>query len=184
MRKDLNIDEVSIKLYQEGNTLGSTSEYEILEVRFEYQTLEDGPFMVFKTDGWSIDSLNEFKSDIDEICQKLYEKGKLGLAIKGSSFEKASSNSNRLEEELQTHIDHLRRLADDTERDVSEDDKMSKERKQFYDGRVACLREEISNLKDVFKSSQEEPLNFEDHIEDHIDVLLKDDEEDEEDTLF
>jgi len=53
------IDKVSVEFSQEGNTLGTTSECETIEISLESQLSEDGHFIVIKTDGWSIDNTSE-----------------------------------------------------------------------------------------------------------------------------
>ena len=61
-----NICRVSVEFSQEGNTMGTTEEYEGIEVSLEFQgTEQDGPFYVIKTNGWSFDSLDEIKKLIE-----------------------------------------------------------------------------------------------------------------------
>ena len=60
---------------QEGNTLGTTEEYEELEISLEFQLSEkQGPFYVIKTDGWSFDDISELKEMIDKV-ERVLDKG-------------------------------------------------------------------------------------------------------------
>jgi len=54
---------------QEGNTLGTTDEYEEIEISLSFQGDEDeGPFYVIKTKtGWSFDDISELKEIIDRV---------------------------------------------------------------------------------------------------------------------
>ena len=63
------IGKVEVHFSQEGNTLGSTSEYEELDIRLEFQlSEEDGPFYVIKSEtGWSFDNIDELKALIDRV---------------------------------------------------------------------------------------------------------------------
>ena len=54
------VGKITKELIQEGNTLGTTDETEVLIIDFEYQLPGDEPFMVIKSDGWSIDGAEEF----------------------------------------------------------------------------------------------------------------------------
>ena len=53
----------SVTILQEGNTMGTTSEFETLEIRLDYQLPEKGAgddgFFVLKSTGWSIDGPDE-----------------------------------------------------------------------------------------------------------------------------
>ena len=61
------ISSVKVVFNQEGNTLGTTSEYESIEVSLEFQLSEkEGPFFVIKTEGWSFDDIQ----DIDKLVKK------------------------------------------------------------------------------------------------------------------
>ncbi len=55
----------SFEFTQEGNTLGTTTDYEKLEINVESQeadiTKDDEEFYVIKTNGWSIDNIDEFE---------------------------------------------------------------------------------------------------------------------------
>jgi hypothetical protein len=63
MSKIREVCGATIKLTQPGNTLGSTTENEYLDISLEYQTSEPGTgedgFVVLKTEGWSLDSGEE-----------------------------------------------------------------------------------------------------------------------------
>ena len=58
---------ISVELVQEGNTLGTTDETEVLIVDFEYQMPGEIPFTVIKTEGWSFDGVDEFTKLIKMI---------------------------------------------------------------------------------------------------------------------
>jgi hypothetical protein len=52
------IHKVSVEFGQEGNTLGTTSNYETITIGLEFQLGEkEGSFITIKTDGWSIDDI-------------------------------------------------------------------------------------------------------------------------------
>jgi len=88
-----NIENIQICLTQNGNTLGTTDEIETLEISFEYQLSEEnGPFMVFKTEGWSVDNINEFQEEIKNLCKNLYYKAGLKTV-----FEPTNGHSNNRE---------------------------------------------------------------------------------------
>lgn len=75
--KSIDVAKVSIQLIQDGNTMGTTDDVEELQLDFEYQLPGEEPFIVFKTNGWSVDSLDEFKKQIEKIIRNLQEKSKL-----------------------------------------------------------------------------------------------------------
>jgi hypothetical protein len=55
---------------QDGNTLGTTDDTEILEIHIETQG--DDPFVVLKTEtGWSIDSMDELNA-LAERCKAVF----------------------------------------------------------------------------------------------------------------
>ena len=58
---------LSVEYEQEGNTLGTTSKYEFIKIRAEYQLPGEGPFFVISTDGWSFDSEEELTLLIDRV---------------------------------------------------------------------------------------------------------------------
>lgn len=61
------VSKVSVIYNQEGNTLGTTSELETIEVNLEFQLSEkDGCFMVLKTEGWSFDD----SKDLIELIER------------------------------------------------------------------------------------------------------------------
>ena len=66
---DPRIDKVKVSFSQEGNTLGTTSEYENLDVHLEFPLEEDdGPFYVIKTEtGWSFDDIEDLQVLIDRV---------------------------------------------------------------------------------------------------------------------
>ena len=68
-----DLEKVAFTFNQEGNTLGTTEEYEQLTIEIETQTgdilkiEENGElsgFFVFRTKGWSMDNVNEFEEII------------------------------------------------------------------------------------------------------------------------
>lgn len=66
--KKPEIEKVSVDFTQEGNTLGTTSEYETINISLEFQAEEkDGAFIVLKTNGWSIDSTEELEDIINRV---------------------------------------------------------------------------------------------------------------------
>ena len=58
---------MTVELVQEGNTLGTTDETEILNIDLEYQLPGDAPFMVIKTEGWSFNDVEELAKLIKNI---------------------------------------------------------------------------------------------------------------------
>ena len=61
------VSKVSVTYNQEGNTLGTTSECETIDVNLEFQLSEkDGCFMVLKTEGWSFDD----HKDLIELIER------------------------------------------------------------------------------------------------------------------
>ena len=68
MEKKPEISKVSVEFIQDGNTLGTTEEVESLTVNLEFQLDEsDGSFIVLKTDGWSIDDLDDLGTLINRV---------------------------------------------------------------------------------------------------------------------
>lgn len=63
----MEINKIQIEFSQEGNSLGTTDEYETLNLNFEYQLPGEGPFIVIKTDGWSINESSELKEFINKV---------------------------------------------------------------------------------------------------------------------
>ena len=77
------IRQVSVTYAQEGNTMGTTSDPEIITVNLEFQLGEKGDyFVVLKTKGWSIDC----PSDIIELIDRT----KKILDAKNPKHEKVS----------------------------------------------------------------------------------------------
>jgi len=69
------ISGVSVKFMQDGNTLGTTGDYEDITINLEFQAgEEDGPFIVIKTDGWSIDNISDIEDLVDRVNQVLVRK--------------------------------------------------------------------------------------------------------------
>ena len=66
------LDKASFGFSQEGNTLGTTSEYEYLKIRLETQLPGERPFIVIETEGWSIDEPKELTTLIEK-CLKAFE---------------------------------------------------------------------------------------------------------------
>jgi hypothetical protein len=63
-----SISKVSIDFTQEGNTLGTTDEYESITINLEFQGVEeDGAFITIKTDGWSIDDMKDLNKLVDRV---------------------------------------------------------------------------------------------------------------------
>ena len=68
------IQAVSVTFVQEGNTLGTTQDYESLTIGLEFQlSEEEGPFFVLKTEGWSFDNIGELEKLIKR-CETILEK--------------------------------------------------------------------------------------------------------------
>ena len=68
---DPEICHVSVKFVQDGNTLGTTEDYETIEINLEFQSSqEEGPFIVLKTEGWSINEPEDLLSLIN-IAKKV-----------------------------------------------------------------------------------------------------------------
>ena len=66
----LELHSVTAVFSQEGNTNGTTAEYEELEVTLESATVidEDGHYVVLKSNtGWSFDSIDELKYMIERV---------------------------------------------------------------------------------------------------------------------
>jgi hypothetical protein len=60
---------ISFDFFQDGNTLGTTEEYEKLEISVESQVgdISEGAFYVLKTDGWSVDGAFE----LDDLFERI-----------------------------------------------------------------------------------------------------------------
>jgi hypothetical protein len=69
----IRFDEATFRFSQDGNTLGTTEDWESLEIRFETQLPGEEPFIVIKSEsGWSLGSLNELVELVDK-CRKAIE---------------------------------------------------------------------------------------------------------------
>jgi len=47
---------------QDGNTLGTTKEFETITIKTEYQIPGEYPFFVIETEGWSVDSVKDLET--------------------------------------------------------------------------------------------------------------------------
>jgi len=57
------LNKVSARYSQTGNTLGTTDEVEELTIDLEFQlNEEDGPFIVLRTEGWSLTDMSELEA--------------------------------------------------------------------------------------------------------------------------
>ena len=66
------IRQACVTYSQEGNTMGTTPEYETIDVRLEFPLGEkDGPFIVLKTKGWSFDDPKELIALMNRTKQVL-----------------------------------------------------------------------------------------------------------------
>lgn len=69
----LLVHQMSVNLTQPGNTMGTTEELESLTICLEYQLPEAGDgndcFITLKTDGWSIDRLEQLQKPIDTLLE-------------------------------------------------------------------------------------------------------------------
>jgi len=66
------INKVSVSFAQEGNTLGTTEEYEQIDINLEFQLDEDdGAFVVIKTDGWSMNEPEDLIPLVNRVKQIL-----------------------------------------------------------------------------------------------------------------
>lgn len=66
----IEVTRCELTIVQEGNTIGTTSDYEKLTLEFEYPLgAKDGPFIVLKTDGWSIDNFDDFKNEMEDLIK-------------------------------------------------------------------------------------------------------------------
>jgi hypothetical protein len=72
MTKDykIRLSEAKAQFTQDGNTLGSTDDTEILDISFENQLPGDETFMVLRsTTGWSIN----YASDLTNILERVHK---------------------------------------------------------------------------------------------------------------
>lgn len=77
----------TIVLSQDGNTMGTTGEYETLEIALEYQAPEPGQgqdcFVVLKTEGWSIDDTEDL-TDFIQNYKRMVGALSLGKSLPSS----------------------------------------------------------------------------------------------------
>lgn len=59
------LTKLSAQYYQDGNTLGTTDDYESIKIDLEFQTPDEPPFVVIRTDGWSLDCTCELQELIN-----------------------------------------------------------------------------------------------------------------------
>lgn len=64
--RGIAFDSAVVRLCQEGNTLGTTEDCELLEIRLETQLPGDPPFFVVKTNGWSFDETEGLSSVLEK----------------------------------------------------------------------------------------------------------------------
>jgi hypothetical protein len=72
MTKDykIRLSQANVQFTQDGNTLGSTDDTEILDISFENQLPGDETFMVLRsTTGWSINDA----SDLTNILERVHK---------------------------------------------------------------------------------------------------------------
>jgi len=63
----VELGKLSAEFHQEGNTLGTTEEYEAITLEGEFQLPGDEPFWVIRTDGWSFDNVSELQKLVDTL---------------------------------------------------------------------------------------------------------------------
>ena len=66
------LDRTTFKFVQEGNSLGTTSDTEVLDVELEHQLPDEGPFVVIRTEGWSVNEGWELERTV-ENCVAAWE---------------------------------------------------------------------------------------------------------------
>jgi aspartyl/asparaginyl beta-hydroxylase (cupin superfamily) len=72
-----NLDSASFKFSQEGNTNGTTSEYEDLNISLESSLrldFEGDGFYILRTEGWSIDGVEDLQELFDRIKKIMLDK--------------------------------------------------------------------------------------------------------------
>lgn len=65
-----NLHSALFKFTQEGNTNGTTSDYEDLDISFESSLgldFDGGGFYVLRTEGWSLDGVEDLQELFDRI---------------------------------------------------------------------------------------------------------------------
>jgi hypothetical protein len=70
---DISLHSASFRFSKEGNTLGTTAAYEGIEIRLETQLPGEPPFIVIKTDGFSMDSVGEL-DQLVQRCMRVFNK--------------------------------------------------------------------------------------------------------------
>lgn len=61
----------TLTFIQDGNTMGTTQDTEVLEVQFLTQIPGEDPFMVLKTEGWSINTEEELSQILVKARQAI-----------------------------------------------------------------------------------------------------------------
>jgi hypothetical protein len=91
-----------------------------------------------------------------KVMMSVFEVPKPKLMGEDGSEEEEGQDSavsggaeNALVGRLRSHVDSLRRMADDTERSMRERNETDERRLGFYDGRVCCIREQALNIEDI-----------------------------------
>mgnify|MGYP000333138871 CR=1 FL=1 len=72
-----NLHSASFKFSQEGNTNGTTSEYEDLDISFESSLgldFDGDGFYVLRTEGWSVDGGEDLQELYDRIKKIMLDK--------------------------------------------------------------------------------------------------------------
>lgn len=59
---------IEVMLTQDGNTMGTTSDCEVLTICLEYQLPGELRFLVLKTEGWSCESPQELEGLLGAVC--------------------------------------------------------------------------------------------------------------------
>jgi len=65
MKPELN--KVSVSFSQEGNTDGTTGAYESITIDYEVVDENEGGYFVIRTEGWSVDSVEELEELFNRI---------------------------------------------------------------------------------------------------------------------
>jgi hypothetical protein len=77
-KNEPELSRVTVRFVQDGNTCGTTSDVETLDIELEFQLCEDdGPFFVVRTAGWSFDEppdVERLVRRVMQICNKPKEK--------------------------------------------------------------------------------------------------------------
>ena len=70
----IKVAKVTFELVQDGNTLGTTSDWEELKIVCEYQLPGEDPFFTIASDkGWSINGARELSAVIDILEKRVKE---------------------------------------------------------------------------------------------------------------